>query len=40
MEQQHLLKQLQRPDSTVLGQASLGGAANPLFQVVGLAPTC
>jgi hypothetical protein len=40
MEQQHLLKQRERADSTVPSQASLGGTADPLFQVVRLAPTC
>jgi hypothetical protein len=38
MQQQHLLKQLERADSTVSFQASLGRAADALLQVAGLAP--
>jgi hypothetical protein len=39
MEQQHLLKQRERADSTVSFQASLSRATDALAQVVGLAPT-
>jgi hypothetical protein len=37
MEQEHLLKQLERADRTLPFQASRGRAADALFQVVGLA---